>query len=148
MYFSQSHDKFWESIPGGLRGKISWVGVVVLTKKAQLVRTSTNKVMFNAFGWFDKPINGDKIPSECFIGVSAGGNLAKMMTEFDKGTVLLVLGNMVRDDYWSDRNKKDVYKIEAQFIIPQMDFSGVFEQPAQPDPNIPEQTSKEFNCGL
>lgn len=147
MYFNQSHEKFWGSIPGGLHGKISWLGVVVLTKKAQIIKTSKG-VMFNAFGWFDKPINGEKTPDECFTGVSAGGNLAKMMTEFDKGTVLLVAGNQVRDDYWSDKKKKDTYKIEAQFIIPQMDFSGVTEQQVPENTNMPVQSSREYNCGL
>lgn len=143
-FIYQGHDKL---IPG----KISWFGIVVLTKPARLVRTSTG-VIFNAFGVFEHmPKHAPKekrVPMECFTGISATGALGKMMAEFDKGMVLFVAGDMVKDDYWTERNGKLTTKIEAQFIIPQMDFSGATEQTTQDNSNLPAQSSKEFNCGL
>jgi single-stranded DNA-binding protein len=128
-----------------ISGKISWMGVVVLTKPATKKRTLKGFV-FNAFGSLDWVAKDSPKKNDCFISISAFSDLAEKMAEFPKRTALLVFGVMEKDDWWSDRNGKDTYKINAQFIAPQMDYSG--NDLPEVDESLPEQDGKDFECTL
>ena len=39
----------------------------------------------------------------------------KYFNRLDKGDLILVIGRLVKDDYWSERNGKDEYKLVVEY---------------------------------
>lgn len=66
--------------------------------------------------------NGD---TKLFQNCVAWGNLSrKYLNRLDKGDVVCVKGYMEKDDYWSERNDKDEYKLVVEWANVQDQFDG------------------------
>jgi single-stranded DNA-binding protein len=46
----------------------------------------------------------------------------KYLNRLDKGDLVLVVGRMEKDDYWSERNGKDEYKLNVEWASVQDSF--------------------------
>ena len=54
--------------------------------------------------------------------VQAWDGLAAAMSTLEKGDNVFFVGEIVKDEYWTQRNKKDEYRIDAAFLLPAQSF--------------------------
>lgn len=63
--------------------------------------------------------------NKLFQNCNAWGNLSrKYLNRLDKNDILIVAGRLEKDDYWSERNGKDEYKIIVEWANVQEQFDG------------------------
>lgn len=63
--------------------------------------------------------------NKLFQNCNAWGNMSrKYLNRLDKHDSLIVVGRLEKDDYWSERNGKDEYKLIVEWANVQEQFDG------------------------
>lgn len=101
--------------------------VIRLVKDAQMRATKTGKKMWTANAQLEKRPKGST-DTRVYINMNVydnadNDNLASKLLPWEKGTLLFVFGDIVQDDYWTQRTGKESYKLVPAFVLAQPDYA-------------------------
>lgn len=100
-----------------------WFGTVTLLKDATVVTLKNNIKQWRAFGAFERAKKGDK-SGKTTVGMTTvlDGELAGMLIEWKKGTRLFVAGAMKKNEYRTQKNGKEIYELNVEYVHDQHDY--------------------------
>ena len=121
--------------------------VVRLTKDAQIRTTQSGKKMWTANAQFEKRPKGSN-DTRVYIEMSVfdlgeNNNLASKLIPWEKGTLLFVFGDIVRDEYWTQRSGKESFKLVPMFVLAQPDYAEAMRQAGDTAGNYERETASE-----
>lgn len=99
-----------------------FICVMTLLKDSEIKHPKDGFTVWNGYGRVERIPKGERDQSVIY-SVTALSPLADNLIAWPKGTVLLIAGNLVRDEYWSKRNGTDVFKIMAEFVHDQHNYA-------------------------
>lgn len=98
-------------------GKIVAFGVGKITSDPEYRKTSSDDTICNFYLLADKVGKGKEAVFDSYK-VSFWNDMSAYASQFEKGDTVFVFGLCKKDEYWTNRNKKDTYEIVGQFIVP------------------------------
>lgn len=95
------------------------------------------------FTTFSVAYDKDENDKSIYMNCNAWQKLSSdYVCRFEKGDNVVIFGTMIKDDYWSERNGKDEWKMNAEIAVAQTYFEdamdgnsseGTFDNPADVD---------------
>ena len=83
--------------------------------------TTGKNIPYTTFSIMYEKDGEEKLYQNC---VAWGDLSKKYLNRLDKGDTVLVFGTLDKDNYWSERNGKDEYKLTVAFAAVQELFNG------------------------
>lgn len=121
--------------------------IVRLCKDAQIKELNDGKKMWTAYAQLEKrPKNSNDMRVYTNMSVFDGAdndNLASKLLPWAKGTMLFVFGDIVRDEYWTERSGKDSYKLVPMFVLEQPDYAEAMRQASNTAKSYERNTAKQ-----
>lgn len=106
----------------------SFIGVCRLAKDAKFVQTKDGNRMWTGYVQCEerpKQYNDNRafMNINIYNNAKKDGNLADKMVEWEKGTILLIGGGVIRDEYWTKQTGVESYKLIGGFVLLQPDYA-------------------------
>lgn len=114
-----------------------WLGTITLLKDSRVTTMKNGKKQWRGFGTFEKAEKGDRSGKNA-VGLTTGldSALASKLIDFPKGTVLFVVGSMVKSDYWTQQNGHDTYELVVEFVHDQHDYHAAVNTTGESDASV------------
>lgn len=131
-------------------GKYLASGVGLITTDPQYKTVGKNETPVCTFLLqSDSKKDGSKKTYDNF-SVCVWGDDSAYASQLEKGDEIYIVGECKRDEYWSNRNGKDEFTINAEMIIPKNIGLVVLQlqmalQAMQSDGSEPKKTAKDFD---
>lgn len=121
--------------------------VVRLCNDAQIKELSDGKKMWTAYAQLErrpKTSNDMRVYTNMFVADGAyNNNLASKLLPWEKGTILFVFGDIILDEYWTERNGKESYKLVPAFVLAQPDYAEAMRQASNTARNYESNTAQQ-----
>lgn len=126
-------------------GSMAAVAVGRLIKDASFKRLSTGKEITKFTIQYGYESSGGGRRNGLLLNCDAWELMGEFAAALEKGDTVLTAGKFERDEYWSNKNGNDSYKLTCEIILPQPSLSAdAAEDGDEAPPELPSDWTPDF----